>query len=258
MKRAEDDGWKQVWGELCDELNRQPRCPEHPQFPCVRTLSRKVVNDILHLDQDAIRVRSHDTGREDVLPASSFRAWWSHLQQHGSAALDPNDPNCPRSDRAVLVGAILVGCLPGRVKREGGHIRLLLLPTPQALDLSPPPARVETTISRIVRDTELANRIKALHNFECQICGHSIILADGSRYSEAHHVQPLGKPHNGPDAVENIICLCPNHHAACDLGAIRLDATSLRPAPGHGVGQQYIEYHNQTIAADLVTSAIAK
>jgi hypothetical protein len=246
-RRRIDELWKQVWGELRGALSRQPRCPEHPQFPCISTLGQGAVNDILHVDQDAVRVRSHRTGNEDVIPASSFRAWWSHLQQHGSAALDPNDPNCPRSDRAVLVGAIFAGCLPDRVKREGGQIRLLLPPAPQAHDLNPPPGRVEATISRIVRDTKLTNRVKAMHNFECQICGHFIMLADGSRYAEAHHVKPLGEPHNGPDVMENIICLCPNHHAACDLGAIPLDSTALCPAPRHCVGEQYIEYHNQTV-----------
>jgi predicted restriction endonuclease len=106
---------------------------------------------------------------------------------------------------------------------------------------------VETTISRIVRDTHLAKRVKELHNHECQICGHTIILADGSRYAEGHHVQPLGAPHDGPDVLDNIVCLCPNHHAACDLGAIRLALDELRPAHGHKVGQQYIEYHNSAI-----------
>src|SRR6185437_13194686 len=61
MKRVDDEGWKQVWGELCDELNGQPRCPEHPQFPCIRTLGQEVVNDILQLDEDSVRVRSHRT-----------------------------------------------------------------------------------------------------------------------------------------------------------------------------------------------------
>jgi hypothetical protein len=118
----------------------------------------------------------------------------------------------------------------------------------QAHDLeSPPAARVEVTVSRIVRDTQLANRVKAIHNYECQICGYSIILPDGSRYAEGHHVQPLGQPHNGPDVIENIVCLCPNHHAACDLGAMRLDSAALRQAPGHSVGQQFIDYHNETI-----------
>jgi predicted restriction endonuclease len=117
-----------------------------------------------------------------------------------------------------------------------------------AQDLESPPAdRVVTTVSRILRDTGLSNRVKVLHNYECQICGCTLLLADGSRYAEGHHVQPLGAPHNGPDVLGNIVCLCPNHHAACDLGAIALVADELRPAVGHFVEPSYIDYHNTVV-----------
>lgn len=117
-----------------------------------------------------------------------------------------------------------------------------------ASDLEHPPAeRVVTTVTRVVRDTELAKRIKKLHSQLCQLCGQTVQLADGTGYAEGHHLQPLGKPHDGPDVAENIVCLCPNHHAACDLGAIRLAATDLRPAVGHMVGQQFIDYHNRVV-----------
>jgi predicted restriction endonuclease len=119
---------------------------------------------------------------------------------------------------------------------------------PQARDLEPPPAeRVETTISRILRDTRLSNCVKTLHNYECQLCGDTLLLTDGSRYAEGHHLQPLGAPHNGPDELANIICVCPNHHAACDLGAIELSRNDLRVAEGHAVDQRYIDYHNSRI-----------
>ena len=106
-----------------------------------------------------------------------------------------------------------------------------------------------TLISRIIRDTQLSGRVKSLHVHRCQImtCEQTIVLADGSHYAEAHHIRPLGKPHNGPDIMENILCLCPNHHAACDLGAIRLVAADLRKVAGHDIGQEYLNYHNHKI-----------
>lgn len=115
---------------------------------------------------------------------------------------------------------------------------------PKAVDIQGPPDRKETTISRIIRDTLLSRHIKQLHRYECQLCGHSILLADGSRYAEAHHIQPLGEPHNGPDTPENLVCVCPNHHAELDFGVRPLALADLRPAPGHMVGQAYIDYHN--------------
>ena len=110
-----------------------------------------------------------------------------------------------------------------------------------------PAERIESTVCRIVRDTLLARRIKMLHNHECQLCGHTISLPDGSLYAEGHHIQPLGEPHNGPDTAENVLCLCPNHHAACDLGAILLAADDLRRVDGHVVGQKFLDYHNRVV-----------
>jgi hypothetical protein len=118
---------------------------------------------------------------------------------------------------------------------------------PVAVDIAVPPGRIEITTHRIIRDTPLARRVKQLHNFECQLCGHSIELADGSRYAEAHHVQPLGEPHNGPDIVENIVCLCPNHHVELDYGTKSLSMSELRAVQGHTVAEPYIKYHNEHV-----------
>ena len=41
-------------------------------------------------------------------------------------------------------------------------------------------------------------------------------------YAEACHIQPVGKPHNGPDTPENVLCLSPNLHVLFDHGAIAL------------------------------------
>jgi predicted restriction endonuclease len=65
-----------------------------------------------------------------------------------------------------------------------------------------------------------------LHEYRCQICGKRIALPDGGFYAEAHHIRPLGSPHNGPDHVGNILCVCPNHHVALDYLCLRLDKES--------------------------------
>jgi hypothetical protein len=119
--------------------------------------------------------------------------------------------------------------------------------TPEASDLATPPSRCLVTTYRILRDTELARHVKALHKNKCQLCGHTIVLPEGSRYSEAHHIRPLGKPHDGPDAMDNIVCVCPNHHAELDYGARPLSAKGLWTAPGHSVNETYIRYHNEVI-----------
>jgi predicted restriction endonuclease len=126
-------------------------------------------------------------------------------------------------------------------------LRESLALTPTACDFVAPTDRAVTTTYRILRDTALARRIKKLYGNPCQICGEVLRLADDESYSEAHHVQPLGSPHDGPDTAENILVLCPNHHALCDLGALKLSTEEIRSVAGHRVGEEYIEYHNQTI-----------
>jgi hypothetical protein len=126
--------------------------------------------------------------------------------------------------------------------------------TPKAKDLSEPgeTTRSLTTTYRILRDTGLARKIKTLYKFECQICGHTIHLRNGQGYAEAHHIKPLGAPHNGPDAPENILCLCPNHHVQLDYGIISIKKSELRIVDGHSVGDEYIEYHNSEIVEILI------
>ena len=121
-------------------------------------------------------------------------------------------------------------------------------PAPEAADLdSLSPERAETTIHRIIRDTELARRVKAIHSYRCQVCGHSIQLPNGSFYAEAHHLKPLGRPHDGPDKIGNIVCLCPNHHAEFDYGVVQIKHSELVAAEGHAVSAKFIEYHNMSI-----------
>jgi 5-methylcytosine-specific restriction protein A len=104
--------------------------------------------------------------------------------------------------------------------------------------------RVLTQINRIVRDTQIARRVKIVHNYCCQICGYTLDLGTGKLYAESHHIKPLGEKHQGPDTVENIMCVCPNHHALLDYGAIPINLKDLRFTSGHAFNEQYIEYHN--------------
>jgi len=77
------------------------------------------------------------------------------------------------------------------------------------------------TVLRIIRDTKLARDIKKLYNYECQVCGHAINTQSG-RYAEGAHIKPLGRPHNGDDNTDNILCLCPNHHVMFDKGSFSI------------------------------------
>lgn len=109
------------------------------------------------------------------------------------------------------------------------------------------PTRALVTVQRVIRDTALARRLKALHRDECQICGTVVHLGSGRTYSEAHHLRPLGRPHNGPDIEGNIVVLCPTHHVLCDYGALQLCVGDLRQANGHAIAKRFVRYHNEVI-----------
>ncbi len=127
--------------------------------------------------------------------------------------------------------------------------------TPVALDADIPegvsePGRQRQETYRILRDTNLARKLKQLHENKCQLCGESIQLPNGKGYSEAHHIKPLGAPHNGPDVAENIIVLCPNHHVMLDYGVIEIELGKFIIHPKHKIGTAYVNYHNQVICGE--------
>ncbi|ACM27888.1 HNH endonuclease [Rhizobium rhizogenes] len=132
-------------------------------------------------------------------------------------------------------------------------LRSAIKTEPPASDLAPPSEiegavlAKEVTTNRIIRDTVMTCKVKALHHSKCQICGTSISLPDGRAYSEAHHIIPLGAPHRGPDIPSNIIIVCPNHHAMLDLGCMCLMSSAITAVDGHDISLQSIAYHNDVI-----------
>ena len=70
-------------------------------------------------------------------------------------------------------------------------------------------------ISQIERNPELPKIIKEIYGSTCQLCNLPLITPTG-KISEGAHIHPLGNGHDGPDIIENFLCLCPNHHALLD------------------------------------------
>lgn len=130
---------------------------------------------------------------------------------------------------------------------------------------TPEPNRIETTRSRIVRNTDLAHDVKSMYDYTCQVCGDQRRGPSGRPYAEAHHLRPLGKPHDGPDIPGNILVLCPNHHADFDYGRLtvapkthrisheydaEVDGTELTVETAHDIEQIHLRYHNEVVAGD--------
>ncbi|MFD0167107.1 YDG/SRA domain-containing protein [Streptomyces decoyicus] len=117
------------------------------------------------------------------------------------------------------------------------------------------PGRKATSTQRIIRSTKVADYVKKMHAYACQVCGLRIETPTGA-YAEAAHIKPLGHPHNGPDEIDNVLCLCPNHHTAFDFGMLIIndDRTvmqrgsepqtyQLREIHGHTINTKYLTYH---------------
>lgn len=114
------------------------------------------------------------------------------------------------------------------------------------------------TVLRIIRNTKTANEIKKLYDHQCQVCGIVIKTKSGG-YAEGAHIRPLGRPHNGDDNPDNLICLCPNHHVMFDKGcfAINEDLDLLGDASGklkvksnHKLEKANLAYHRKSHGYD--------
>ena len=123
-----------------------------------------------------------------------------------------------------------------------------------------PVTRTAVTIQRLVRSTAVAQLVKELHQYSCQVCGIRINTPAGP-YAEAAHIRALGKPHDGPDVQSNVLCLCPNHHVMFDAGAIYIEQdwtvrdsvnrrpiSQLRRVPQHVIDSKQLTYHQDHYA----------
>ncbi|WP_399088884.1 YDG/SRA domain-containing protein [Streptomyces sp. BBFR2] len=112
---------------------------------------------------------------------------------------------------------------------------------------------------RLVRDSKVVRAVKEMYDNTCQICESRLqVSPEGEAYSEAAHIQALGKPHGGPDVLENVLCLCANCHALFDRGALQLSdhlevldgltreiKSKLTKIREHNIKIEYVRQHRQ-------------
>ncbi len=125
---------------------------------------------------------------------------------------------------------------------------------PLAPEDAPPgkkkPQKRASTTTRIIRDSALSRWVKQQHHHCCQVCGLVLDTPVGP-YAEGAHIRPLGRPHNGSDVAENLICLCPNHHVLFDAGVIGVGPEGeligakgrLRSTRRHKPSPEHFKYH---------------
>ena len=90
------------------------------------------------------------------------------------------------------------------------------------------------TMARIQRRGDNRRYLRDLYAGVCQISGVVLRLANDDFSVDCAHVRPLGKPHDGPDDVRNMLSLSPTMHRLFDRGCVFIDPGNLSIRLLHG------------------------
>lgn len=148
------------------------------------------------------------------------------------------------------------GGVPGVARTSGREAHAERNP-PGVVDLlglknGPLPWATEVVV-RAIRDTAKVRRIKKLYKDRCQVCEYTIQVTADRRYSEVHHLRPLG--HGGDDDYANMLVLCPTHHVEFDYAVLGISkggrsvvdrSGGVRPQPvleRHSIDPENIAFH---------------
>ncbi|WP_327587898.1 caspase family protein [Nonomuraea sp. NBC_00507] len=116
--------------------------------------------------------------------------------------------------------------------------------------------RWEIISAGVYVDMALSDKLKRLYNYSCQICDVVLEAPGELRLAYTVHIKGLGLPHNGPDAMDNMLCLCANHRDLFKYGAIVIDGDYQVVNQGdeeplgvltvrHEINREYIRYHRE-------------
>ena len=116
-------------------------------------------------------------------------------------------------------------------------------------------SRSEVVVNRLNRNLKISEKVKEIYSHHCQVCG-TLLQSPSGPIAIGAHIKPLGKPHNGPDTLSNMLCLCPNHHDQFDKLSFCIDAESLsiigldgftgqrlKIKPRHKIEANFLLYH---------------
>ena len=158
------------------------------------------------------------------------------------------------------MGALLAQSIPP--PEEGKRIARGIEPLPEGEETPPEepeqpgtPSTTSAVVTRYIRDSRYGKELKVLYEYKCMFCDALIKRPHDTPYVETCHVKPLNE--KGPDAKNNLLILCPNHHVELDFGAVTIDPDTMtllhidstNPLNGkriitkHKVDKSYLEFH---------------
>lgn len=84
------------------------------------------------------------------------------------------------------------------------------------------PEKIIRKTSTYKRDANVRKRVLSRAIGKCELCGKpGFVMSNGNIYLETHHVVPLSE--DGPDNINNVVAICPNHHREAHHGISRMD-----------------------------------
>lgn len=115
--------------------------------------------------------------------------------------------------------------------------------------------RLSVTTNRLKRNVALSEQVRKMYGYKCQICDVYLKTPKGP-VAVGAHIKGLGSPHHGPDVLENMLCLCPNHHEQFDrfgysinpenfeiVGLEEFSGKKIQSESKHKIDKSLITYH---------------
>jgi hypothetical protein len=154
-----------------------------------QTQHHRIIRTILPEDEALFR---------GLIEPGSEPAW------SASAIVTDNEAAAEERRAAALPRSKLIGRLR-RMSRENSKV---------------PPGKEYRQGHTQRRNRTFASSLKVLYEGHCQVCGVLLQNPDGTRYlAHMHHFEPWNG--DSSDRLDNVICVCPNHHAMFELGSLR-------------------------------------
>tara|TARA_Y100000361_G_scaffold145767_1_gene155421 strand:+ start:816 stop:1433 length:618 start_codon:yes stop_codon:yes gene_type:complete len=134
------------------------------------------------------------------------------------AAFKKNKETNKGRSEFVPVTLNLLGALYDDTKRAGIVDEVGIIPA--KVEETPKPRRKSRVVERgYERKHKLVDLAKQRADYRCEVAGCTVELftkPDGQRYVEVHHL--IGMAEGGPDTLENLVCVCANHHRELHYG----------------------------------------
>lgn len=126
-----------------------------------------------------------------------------------------------KKERSKIIGTI-VGTIAAQTVQDGVDASGSAIDDLDYPDIgSNRPDRREYHGTFFLRDPRIRRKVIKRANGHCEHCGkRGFMKEDGTCYIEAHHIITLAQ--QGPDTLENVIGLCPEHHREAHFGKQRL------------------------------------